>query len=92
MTTIHPGQPSPKEIVAKMVSLHHELGNFQTYLAYQSVPPRWEGEEYDAISKVCIALEREIKRMQLVVKDQALDDMVRESLKKAGFEPDEPKL
>jgi hypothetical protein len=27
--------------------------------------------------------------MQLVVKDQALDDMVRESLKNAGFKPDD---
>lgn len=83
-------QPTPEEIVAKMIALHAELGNFQYYLARQSTPPRWEGKEYDACSTVAMALEREIKRMQLLVKDRNLDSLVLESLKNAGFKPDEP--
>lgn len=84
-------QPTPEEIVAKMIALHAELGNFQYYLARQSTPPRWEGKEYEACNTVAMALEREIKRMQLLIKDRGLDDLVRESLKNAGFEPDEQK-
>lgn len=89
MTTQQP--ITPEEVVAKMIALHHELSNFQFYLAHQTKPPRWEGEEYNAICKVQEALERETKRMQLVVKDRGLDELVRQSLKNAGFEPDEPK-
>lgn len=86
------GQPQPtaKEVRAKMIALHHELGNFQFYLAYQTVPPNWESDDYKAVSRVLELLERETKRMGLAVKKQEIDDAVIDSLKRAGFEPDQP--
>lgn len=84
-------QPTPEEIVGKMVALHSELANFQFYLSRQSVPPRFEGEDIEAIKTVSIAIEREVQRMQAYIKRKAMDTIVMDALKREGFEPDEPK-
>lgn len=81
---------TPEEVQAKMISLHHELGNFQLYLARQTMPPKWEGPEYEAVNRVLELLERETKRMGIAVHDRKIDNLVTESLRQAGFKPDEP--
>lgn len=83
-------QPTAEEVKAKMIALHHELGNFAYYIARQSVPPKWEGDEQMMIQGVLLMLEREIKRMGIAVKSQALDTIVERSLKDAGFLPENP--
>ena len=80
----------PKEVQAKMMALHRELGNFAVYIARQSVPPKWEGDEQMMIEGVLLILEREVKRIGITVRKQTIDDLVENSLKQAGFKPDEP--
>lgn len=76
-----------------MISLHHELSNFQFYLAMNSgvIPPTPKVEDSEAIAHIQELLERETARVGLVIKQRNLDTMVENSLKAAGFEPDQPK-
>lgn len=84
-------QPTAQEIVAKMVALHAELANFQYYLMHQTQPPSMEGEDYKACTKVAIAIEREVARLQKHIKQVAIDDVIHEAMKREGIKPDEPK-
>lgn len=79
----------PKQVQAKMIALHRELGNFQIYLARQTKPPRWEGPEQESLKEVAILLEREIERLGNHIKNVNLDSLVEGSLRAAGFKPDE---
>ena len=83
---------TPEEVQARMISLHHELSNFMFYLAMNSkrIPPTPDVEDSEAIMHIQVLLERETARMGLVIKNKNLDTMVENSLKAAGFEPDQP--
>jgi len=77
----------PKEVQAKMVSLHHELGNFQYYNARNgSIPPKFEGEEYEAITYVLELIEREVGRLGQHIKQLNTDKAVIDSLRNAGVD------
>ena len=82
-----------EEVQARMISLHHELTNFEYYLRMNSgtVPPMTPKEDAGAIAHVQELLERETRRMGIVIKNKNLDTMVENSLKAAGCEPDQPK-
>lgn len=90
MTTQQP--MTAEEVQARMISLHHELSNFMFYLAMNSkrIPPTPDVEDSEAITHIQEILEKEIARMGLVIKNKNLDTMVENSLKAAGFEPDQP--
>lgn len=77
----------PKEVQAKMVSLHHELGNFQYYNARNgSIPPKFEGEEYEAITFVLGLIEREVQRLSQHIRRENTDKAVIDSLRNAGVD------
>lgn len=49
---------------AELVALHSALGNFQMYMARRNVPPRFEGEEYEAINTVLEMIENETNKLR----------------------------
>lgn len=49
---------------AELVALHRALGNFQLFIARRSVPPRFEGEEYEAINTVLEMIENETNALR----------------------------
>lgn len=81
-------QPTLEEIVGKLISLHHELGNFQIFMANKTRPANWNHEDVQIIGGVLEMIEEETERMRKIAKDRNLDIIVLQSLKQAGFTPD----
>lgn len=84
-------QPTIEEIVGKLISLHHELGNFQIFMANKTRPANWNHDDVQIISGVLEMIEEETERLQKIVKDRKLDGIVLKSLEEAGFKPDDSK-
>ena len=81
-------QPTPTEVQAKMIALHHELSSFQFYLAHQHKPPKWNDDEVKAVGDVLEMVERETERIKNFIRQKEVDETIKQSLKDAGFEPD----
>lgn len=79
-----------QEVKAKMIALHHELGNFLFYLTMNSgtLPRRADEEDQEAIEYVMERLEKEVERIAKADRNHTIDELVLKSLEQAGFHPD----
>lgn len=82
---------TPKEVQARMISLRHELRSLRHYLEMNQAILDDPKGDLTVIDLALQILERETHRMGLVAEGKTLDQIVVESLRRAGIEPGEPK-
>jgi len=78
------------QVIARMVSLHNELGNFQVFvnMNQEVIGNEIAREARNAIEFIGDMIEVEVRRLQTYKKTIVIDAAVVSSLKAAGFTPD----
>lgn len=81
----------PIEVKAKMMSLKAEIVNFEFYLKMNKMIKSSEESAYEkgTIENIHRILDKEIRRLDQYMYKEGKDEMIRESLKNAGFKPDD---
>jgi len=73
----------------RLINLHHNLGHLQTYLSSNRGFMEVEEEGYEAINHVCFIIEKEVVRLNVLIKDANLTTIVEHTFEEASVKVDE---